>query len=141
MSDPNERRALIRDLIAERDIQNQSQLLEQLEKRGVSVSQPVLSRDLRALDVAKQSGVYRIHEAERVTPLTALKSLLRSVQPAAHFLMVGCEPGAASAVARALEAEEPDGLVGTLAGDDTVLVATSSRAAALRVRRRVSDLL
>jgi transcriptional regulator of arginine metabolism len=141
MTDLTDRRAAIRDLLAEQDIENQSQLLQQLKQRGISVSQPVLSRDLRALDVAKQSGVYRIHESERVTPLTALKSLLRSVQPASHFLMVSCEPGAASAVARALEAEAVDGLVGTLAGDDTVLVATSSHAAAQRVRRRVSDLL
>jgi transcriptional regulator of arginine metabolism len=141
MADPTERRAAIRDLIVEHEIASQSELLHKLKLRGFPVSQPVLSRDLRALDVAKQAGVYRIHEQERVTPLTVLKSLLRSVHPVSHFLLLRGEPGAASAVARALEAEAIDGLVGTLAGDDTVLVATSSHAAAQRVRRRVSELL
>lgn len=141
MSAMTHRRAAIRDLLTEREIANQAELLEALEKKGLSASQPVLSRDLRALDVAKQGGYYRIPEAERVTPLTALKSLLRSARAATHFVVVECEPGAASAVARALEAEEIDGLVGTIAGDDTVLVAASSLSAGQRVRRRVTDLL
>ena len=141
MANLTERRTAIHDLIVENDIASQSELLHKLKLRGFPVSQPVLSRDLRALDVAKQAGVYRIHEQERVTPLTTLKSLLRSVHPVSHFLMLRAEPGAASALARALEAEAIDGLVGTLAGDDTVLVATASHAAAQRVRRRVSDLL
>ena len=141
MSAMTHRRAAIRDLLTEREIANQAELLEALEKKGLSASQPVLSRDLRALDVAKQGGYYRIPDAERITPLTALKSLLRSARSATHFVVVECEPGAASAVARALEAEEIDGLVGTIAGDDTVLVAASSLAAGQRVRRRVTDLL
>ena len=141
MPDRTERRAAIHDLIVEHDIASQSELLHKLKLRGFAVSQPVLSRDLRALAAAKQSGVYRIHESERVTPLTVLKSLLRSVHPVSHFLFLRSEPGAASAVARALEAEGLDGLVGTLAGDDTVLVATASHAAAQRVQRRVSELL
>lgn len=141
MSAMTHRRAAIRELLTERDIANQAELLQALEEKGLSASQPVVSRDLRALDVAKQGGHYRIPDAERITPLTALKSLLRSARPATHFVVVECEPGAASAVARALEAEELDGLVGTIAGDDTVLVAASSLAAGQRVRRRVTDLL
>lgn len=141
MPDLTERRAAIRELLSEQDVASQAELVERLETRGFPVSQPVLSRDLRALNVAKQGGHYRIPPIERITPLTALKSLLRSVEPATHFLLVECEPGAASAVARALEAEQIDGLVGTIAGDDTVLVAANSNAAGQRVRRRVSELL
>jgi transcriptional regulator of arginine metabolism len=141
MSDPAQRRATIRALLAESDIQSQAALLAVLEKRGLSASQPVLSRDLRALNVAKQGGYYRVPDEERITPLAALKSLLRAVEPVTHFLLVECEPGAASAVARALDAEELEGLVGTIAGDDTVLVATNSNAAGQRVRRRVRELL
>ena len=56
-------------------------------------------------------------------------------------MLVRCEPGAASAVARAVEAEGFDGVAGTIAGDDTVLVAVESAADAERVRAAVDDLL
>jgi len=135
------RRAAIVEILQAAPIRSQEELLAKLEKRGFSASQPVLSRDLRALDVAKQGGVYQIVAAERVTPLEQLATLLRGVDPVAKFLLVTCEPGAASAVARALESEELDGLVGTIAGDDTVLVAVESESAAKRVRTHIRSLL
>jgi transcriptional regulator of arginine metabolism len=141
MDERERRRAAIRDLLLEAPVRSQEELQEKLARRGFSASQPVLSRDLRALDVAKQGGVYQVVETERVTPLEQLQSLLRGVDPVAKFLLVACEPGAASAVARALEAEELDGLVGTIAGDDTVLVAVDSESAAKRVRTRIRSLL
>lgn len=141
MADPTPRREAICELLKDEDIASQEQLLEHLERRGFHTSQPVLSRDLRALNVAKQAGFYRVGDGERVTPLATLKSLLRSERPVAHFVLLRCEPGAASAVARALEAEGIDGLVGTIAGDDTVLVASETHAASQRVRRRVQELL
>jgi len=141
MTSTQERRAAIRALLLESPVRNQLELREKLRKRGHAASQPVLSRDLRALGVAKRGGSYQVLENERVTPLTALRSLLRGSAPAAAFVMVDCEPGAASAIARALEAEDLQGVVGTLAGDDTVLVAVASAAAGDRVRKRVTDLL
>jgi len=141
MAEPTERRAAIRELIREHEISSQEELIALLERRGFATSQPVLSRDLRALAVAKQAGIYRVHEEEHVTPLSVLRSLLRSVHPVQHFVLLRCEPGAASAVARALESETLDGLIGTIAGDDTVLVASASHAASQRVRRRVQELL
>jgi transcriptional regulator of arginine metabolism len=137
----NERRTAIRGILAERKVRNQIELLELLAGRGLDASQPVLSRDLRALGVAKKAGFYQILEEERVTPLGSLRTFLRSTSPAEHFVLVRCEPGAASAVARAIDAEGTRGVIGTVAGDDTVLVAVASRAAAARVRQRLRDLL
>src|SRR5262245_11351425 len=136
-----ERRDAIRSTLSEGDVANQHDLFVRLKRRGYSASQPVLSRDLRQLGAAKRNGVYQLIEGERVTPLEALKSLLRSAESASAFVMVHCEPGAASAVARALESEELPGLIGSVAGDDTVLVAVSSPAAGARVRRRVAELI
>lgn len=135
------RRGAIRDLLQQQSVYSQVELLELLAGRGFPCSQPVLSRDLRALGVAKVAGAYQLVEEERVTPLTALKSLLRATEPVEHFVLVHCEPGAASAVARALEAEGLPGVAGTIAGDDTVLVAVHTGADASRVRRRVQELL
>jgi len=108
----------------------------------VSTTQPVLSRELRAMKVAKRGGVYQLVESERITPLEALRSLLRSTcRAGSHMVVVRCEPGAASAIARALEAEQLPDIVGTVAGDDTVFVAVGSREAGARVRRLVVSLL
>ena len=136
-----QRRAAIRALLLERSVHSQVELAQLLEERGYAVSQPVLSRDLRSLRVAKAGGVYRVLESDKVTPLESLRSLLRAVSSPRQMLLVQCEPGAASAVARALEAEEISGVQGTLAGDDTVLVAIASEASLARVRRRIEDLI
>ena len=141
MSKSEERRAVVRRLVLENSIQSQAELRARLKTEGFRASQPVLSRDLRLLRVAKEAGIYQFRERERVTPLSALKSLLRSLDSASEFLLLRCEPGAASAIARALEAEELDGVVGTVAGDDTVLVALASKAAAQRVKKRVALLV
>ncbi|HEX6883469.1 MAG TPA: hypothetical protein VF530_08820 [Planctomycetota bacterium] len=141
MSASEARRAAIRRLVLENALRSQGELRARLKAAGFRASQPVLSRDLRLLRVAKEAGVYRLLEPERVTPLSALRSLLRSCEPARELLLLRCEPGAASAVARALEAEEIEGAVGTVAGDDTVLVALDSKAAAQRVKKRVTQLV
>ena len=141
MSQSEQRRAAIRQLVQESALHSQAELRAKLRSAGFRASQPVLSRDLRLLRVAKEAGVYRIREPERVTPLAALKSLLRSSEPAHELVLLRCEPGAASAVARALEAEELEGVVGTVAGDDTVLIALDSKAAAQRVKKRVAQLV
>jgi transcriptional regulator of arginine metabolism len=141
MPTTQERRSTIRRLLAQRPVASQAELLAALESRGINASQPMLSRDLRALKVAKRDGIYQVFEEERVTPLSSLRSLLRAASAASHFLVVGSEPGAASAVARALEAEGLEGIVGTVAGDDTVLVCLDSKTAQRRARQRVEELL
>jgi transcriptional regulator of arginine metabolism len=140
VSSTETRRTAIREILAEGGVRNQHELHARLKRRGLRASQPVLSRDLRVLGVAKQGGTYQLVESERITPLGSLKSLLRAAESVPHFVMVHCEPGAASAVARALEAEELPGLIGSVAGDDTVLVAVTSAAVGRQVRRRVAEL-
>ena len=132
----HQRRQEIADLLRRHEVPNQARLLELLAAGGFQVTQPQLSRDLRALHAVKRDGVYRL--SERVTPLAKLASLLRDAQPAgSHLLVIRSEPGAASAVARALEGEEPEGLVGTVAGDDTIFVALRER----KYGKRILDLV
>lgn len=137
-----ERRETLRAILTERDCSSQEELLLALADRGVQTTQPVLSRDLRALRAAKRDGVYTLVETEKVTPLEALSSLLRGTCPAGdNMVIVRCEAGAASAIARALESEGIDGVLGTVAGDDTVFAAVESADAGERVRHRVIALL
>jgi transcriptional regulator of arginine metabolism len=143
MNDPQteRRRAALLAILSEGKVKSQGELIEKLEAQGFAVSQPVVSRDLRKLRVAKRGGTYQLLDDERVTPLTSLKSLLRGEAAVPHLVLVRCEPGAANAVARALEAEDIDGVLGTIAGDDTVLVIVATAGVARRVRRTVADLL
>jgi len=136
------RREQIRDILASQDLTSQEELLQVLARRGVRTTQPVLSRDLRALRVAKRGGVYQLLEHERVTRLDTLRSLLRSACPAGpNMVVMRTEPGAASAIARALEAERMDGMLGTVAGDDTVFVAVRDDHAGQAILDRVIPLL
>ncbi len=142
MSRSTDRQAAIRRLLAAGEFRSQEELRHSLAREGFPVSQPVLSRDLRALPAAKRDGVYVLLDQDRVTPLEAIHALLRDAAPAGpHLVVVRCEPGAASAIARALEAEELPGLVGTVAGDDTILAAVASRTAGRRLVQRVRSLL
>jgi len=138
-----DRRALIRRLLQDHEVQSQADLLALLHHHGCETTQPVLSRDLRKLKAAKRAGLYvLLDDGERVTPLENLQALLRDARPAGpHMLVVTTEPGAANAIARAIEAEDPEGLVGTIAGDDTVFVAVEAPEAALRLRELVLSLV
>ena len=74
-----DRRSALQSLLQERHCSSQEELLLALAERGVQTTQPVLSRDLRALHAAKRDGVYTL--LERVTPLEHLRSLVRTEEP------------------------------------------------------------
>ena len=137
-----ERRERVRTLLTENAVSSQQELLSLLAADGVESTQPVLSRDLRALGAVKHGGRYVVIEANRVTRLEALQPLLRGADAAgANLVILTCEPGAASSIARALEEEVLDGLMGTVAGDDTIFVAVENDRRGKAVVKRVRDLL
>jgi len=137
-----DRRHAIEEILMAQDVRSQGQLAELLADRGIETTQPMLSRDLRSLKVAKRDGCYQLFSPERVTPLEHISSLLRNAQLAGpNMVVVQCEPGAASAVARALEAEEVRGVLGTVAGDDSIFVAVDSKVSGGRVVDRVETIL
>jgi len=135
-----DRRRSIRRILGQRALSSQEELLQELADLGVHTTQPVLSRELRAMNVAKRGGVYCLDE--EVTPLEKLRFLLRGTASAGpNLLVVRCEPGAASAIARALESEHLEGVLGTVAGDDTVFAATAGAEQSKALRMRVEACL
>lgn len=137
-----QRRQLIREILRGEEVSSQKELARRLARRGIQTTQPMLSRDLRTLGVAKRDGVYRWRDPERVTPLESLRTLLRGAKPAGpNLAVIFCEPGAANAIARAFEAEDLPEVVGCIAGDDTVFVAVNSKSAGQRVRRLITSLI
>lgn len=142
-----DRQSMISKIIAEQDIETQSQLLRALEERGVKSTQATLSRDLRDMRLVKElgpSGRYRYAESAKSESEDydlRLKKILResviSYDYAQNLLVIKTLPGLASAACSAIDGMEISGLVGTLAGDDTAFLALRDNAAAMELYHRI----
>ncbi len=142
MSTTKERRRGLIDLLGKGEASSQAELIDALAKLGHSTTQPVMSRDLHAVGAVKVGGKYSLADGERCTPLETLSPLLRGASQAGpHMAVIHCEPGAASAIARALEGEKGLNFVGSVAGDDTVFVAVASKVNAGLVIDRILELV
>ncbi|MFT5059634.1 MAG: transcriptional regulator of arginine metabolism [Planctomycetota bacterium] len=142
MSSTKERQRGLIDLLGKGAASSQAELIEGLATLGHSTTQPVMSRDLRAVGAVKVGGKYSLAGEDRCTALETLTPLLRGASPAGpNLVVVHCEPGAASAIARALEAEIGLEFVGTVAGDDTLFVAVIDKAHATKIIHRILELV
>lgn len=143
-----QRQAAILKLIRQHRVQSQEQLRELLRADGTDVTQATLSRDMRELRLAKvadpNGGSYYAVPAQSEMlrpPLHQLLStLLLSVDGVGNLLVVKTPSGAASALTEALDAQGWSEVVGTIAGDNTILIITRSeraqRALAARLREQ-----
>jgi len=134
----------IRKLLADHEIGSQAELLSRLEARGFRVTQSSVSRDLQELGAVKRDGRYVLRAAladETTEELTELAPFIRKVQPAGPNLLVLQTPaGMASALAIAVDNAAWPQVIGTLAGDDTIFVATAGRQEQAIVEARLAEL-
>lgn len=140
-----ERHRLIESVVSRMSIGTQFELLDALADAGCAVTQATISRDIHELGLEKIHDPlgrprYVLHDdGRRADPEDLLRSILgqfgRKVTAALNIVVVHSELGSAPAIARALDRLHHGRIVGTLAGDDTVLVvAPSERDARLLVR-------
>ena len=127
---------------------SQDELRRHLGHIGMRVTQATLSRDLRELRLVKTAEGYRPlsaaaaeEAAPQATLARALKEFLLDIRPAQNMLVLKTPPGGAQPLAAAVDSERWKEIVGTLAGDDTVLLITPSRGARAAVQKRVEELL
>ncbi len=118
------RHGQILKLIRGQAISTQEELAAELKKTGVEATQVTLSRDIRELGLVKTPDGYRQMARKHGGPDldTILAEFLQDVRVAQNLLVLKTSPGHASSLAIALDQEEWDEVVGTIAGDDTVLV-------------------
>ena len=145
------RHEAILDAVRSAPVRSQAELRGLLRRRGIAVAQPTLSRDLRVLGLAKtplgyvapESAVTRFAPAplREARLLRALATFALSVQPAGSLVVVRTPPAGAHPLARALDEAAPPEVVGTIAGDDTVFVATPGERAARALARRLAAAL
>ena len=144
------RHQAIRELVGGGRVRSQSELAQLLRRRGISVAQPTLSRDVRELGLAKTPAGYAVPDGPRPAVAAtgtasarlarALRAFALSVQAAASLVVVKTPPASAQPVARALDESAMPEIAGTIAGDDTVFVATPSERAARELARRLGAL-
>ena len=128
----NDRQAVLLEIIAQEAIETQEQLLERLHQRGFKSTQATISRDIKELHLVKEpvgSGHYRYAVSVHRTRLNfadKLRAIFResvlSLDHAQNIVVIKTMPGLANAAAAALDGMGHADIVGTLAGDDTVLL-------------------
>jgi transcriptional regulator of arginine metabolism len=145
VSTADERRRAILAAIDERSIATQEQLVEALAAAGFEVSQASVSRDIAALRLVKVDGRWSAPPREPTSAdpnESRIAGRLLSVAAAGdHLLVLKTPAGEAQGVALALDRLAPAGVVGTVAGDDTIFVAVAGAAAGTRVVERLRALI
>lgn len=142
-----DRHRAILELVGAHRIASQEELREQLSRRGFRVTQATLSRDLKDLRVAKITGSdglprYAVpEEGEPGPPLERLlPTLFRSAEGVGNLLVVKTRSGGAQPVALGIDREGWPEVLGTIAGDDTILVILRNPDQLEEVRRRILGL-
>jgi transcriptional regulator of arginine metabolism len=141
-----DRQKLVVSLVGRMPLGTQQELLEALQAVGCRVTQATVSRDIRELGLEKETDPlgrrrYVLPGASRIDPRETLAMLLaqfgRGATAAQNIVVVHCEIGSAPAIARALDRTGHELVVGTLAGDDTLLVVAADSAGAETLAREL----
>lgn len=125
------RHAKILELIETHEIETQEELSEELKKIGLNVTQATVSRDikeLRLIKVLAKSGKYKYATLKSQDSVLSdrlirlFKDSILSIDHSGNMLVLKTIPAAAQAAASAIDAAGIDGIVGSVAGDDTIFV-------------------
>lgn len=138
----NNRQKIIAKIITEKVIDTQEMLLDELKKAGFSVTQATISRDIKAMNVIKaldDDGNYRYSVNSNASSdnsdryIDIFKKSTISIKSAMNDIIIKCFSGTANAACAAIDNLFSDKFVGTLAGDDTILVITENSEKALEL--------
>jgi transcriptional regulator of arginine metabolism len=113
----------IKEIINRVPIANQGELLRELRKRKCNVTQATLSRDLQDLGVGRVQGKYVLHRAPEIQVLRPLVGIeVLSIEANENLIVVHTLPGCANTVGEFIDELNPSDIIGTVAGDNTLLV-------------------
>ena len=144
-----ERQAAIREIISSRAIASQEELRQLLAERGWDVTQSTLSRDMRDLGVARVATGSGVHYTTadgaspsegRATLAAILPQFFTRLDVIREFIVMRTRIAGAQPIAEAVDAEDSPDILGTIAGENTILIICRSEAARERVARRLTGL-
>ena len=145
----NERQEAMLRLVRAKEISTQEELAKELESQGWQVTQATVSRDIKDLGIIKvtlPSGGTKYSVLDRtgdVAPgrlLSVFSHSVLSSDVAMNMVVIRTLPGMANAAASALDSIHLSGVVGSIAGDDTIFVATPSPEDALAIQATIKDM-
>ncbi len=131
-----DRHEAIREIVRASPLATQAALADALGERGFDVTQATVSRDIAEMDLRKADGAYVLPEDLRLSQM--VQTLVRGVARAGNQVVVKTEPGAAMSVAAAIDAAALAGVLGTIAGDDTIFVVAATDDDGARVEEEIA---
>lgn len=147
----SQRQAKIMEIISNRNVETQEQLLEQLSEAGFRSTQATISRDIKELRIVKELtsfGTYRYTSASGEVGgsfsgklNTIFRECITNFDYAQNIIVLHTLPGLASAAASAVDAMNMSVVIGTLAGDDTVFIVMRDNNAAAAFCGEIRNLL
>jgi transcriptional regulator of arginine metabolism len=137
------RQGQILNVIRNKEIYTQDELARELGQVGIQTTQVTLSRDIRELGLVKTAEGYRQLQAETGGPdlATVANEYLLDIRAAQNLVVIRTSPGNANSLAIAIDREQLDEVVGTIAGDDTILVITTHNDTAETFKQRMLDMI
>ncbi|MBK5295080.1 MAG: ArgR family transcriptional regulator [Acidobacteriia bacterium] len=138
------RQGQILKLIQRKRVQTQVELARELARIGVQATQVTLSRDIKDLGLAKTAeGYVQMHPGNTSGPdlAAATSEFLTDVRVAQNLVVLKTSPGNANALAVALDRERLAEVVGTIAGDDTILVVAPNALVAEKLKNKLLGFL
>ena len=137
MGKREERQSLIKAIVREELIRTQRDLVEGLMRRGLNCTQATVSRDISNMGLRKlPEGIYVL--AEDLHLQRMISELVVDVVHSGNLMLVKASPGTAPGVAAAMDKAELAGVLGSIAGDDTVLVIAENEIEAQRLKDQLS---
>jgi transcriptional regulator of arginine metabolism len=141
------RQNLILDLVQQEAVVNQEQLRKLLLRQGFDVTQATLSRDINELALVKTSDGYSVAAGEQVAEPgfysagRLVREFVIEVKEAQNLLVLRTSTGSAQPVAAAIDGEGWTEIVGTVGGDDTILLISQSKKNAHRIAMRIKGMM
>lgn len=144
--DKEQRLEILRRILERGDVHTQTELRKRLKKKGIGLSQSTISRVLKELGYARApvgDSSYRIVKVDsRDEHIKLLFRLgLEAVIPVGNLIIIKTRPGNAQAVAGAIDRTNIRGILGTVAGDDTIFAITKDESIARKVVKNLKRIL
>lgn len=140
----------IKELITSIDIETQDELVSLLMKNGFNVTQATVSRDIKELQLIKVPTInggykYSLPQEQHFNPINKLRRFMsegfRSLDHSENFIVMKTLPGNANAIGALIDGLQWDDIMGTICGDDTILIITRDRKKTEEIVERFKEIL
>ena len=140
MAKRDDRKSAIRTLVRQDDIRTQKELVDRLQAMGFDCTQATVSRDIAEMGFVKsERGFYALPEDMALKRLVGEQGI--SVDEAMNIVVLKTRSGSASMVGEVIDNADIDGLVGTIAGDNTIMIVAKTEQRAGEIAARLSDMI